>query len=112
VTHTLYLDREMEKVRREAGALQSNESTIEGQRTAAPPRVAPANPAPRGAVPQRESPAPARAAHTADLADDVRHLREEMTGLKRGLAAVQAELESTTVQLRGELDELIRQLGN
>jgi uncharacterized protein len=83
VTHALYLDQEMEKVRREASAMQSDEPSTEA------------------------SPSTPRPSHTSGdtLAEEIRRLRDE-------LSALRAEFESTTGQFRSELDELNRQLGN
>jgi hypothetical protein len=39
-------------------------------------------------------------------------LREEVANLQRELTALRSEFESVTEQLRGELAELNRQLGN
>lgn len=93
VTHALYLDREMEKVRREAGTA--------------------------GHVTAGDSPPPAitREPHVAapeapSLAEELRHLRDEVAAVKREFQATRADLESTAQQLRRELDELNQQLGN
>jgi uncharacterized protein len=109
VTHQLYLDQEMEKVRREASSLQVDERPTE------------AEPAPgawgregTAAKPWSTSPQlvetpraidPHRLSDNPTLADEVRRLRDD-------LAALRAEFESSTTQLRGELEELNRQLGN
>lgn len=83
VTHALYLDQEMEKVRREASDMQIDEPIAES------------------------SPLAQKPSHASDdmLADQIRRLRDE-------LSALRAEFELTTGQFRSELDELNRQLGN
>jgi uncharacterized protein YceH (UPF0502 family) len=107
VTHTLYLDREMEKVRREAGAaiVPSSASGSDGGVVAAAVRAAPP------AVAQSAS-AGGSAAASAGLANEVLRLREELAEVKREVHAVRAEIESVANELRGELAELNRQLGN
>jgi uncharacterized protein YceH (UPF0502 family) len=107
VTHTLYLDREMEKVRREAGTAQFEAEGDDPEPSAPPPRspapVAEHRPA---AAPSASAPADGR------LAAEVATLREELGNLKRELAAARAEFDSTAADLRRDLDELNRQLGN
>jgi uncharacterized protein YceH (UPF0502 family) len=105
VTHTLYLDREMDKVRREAATMASSVASSSAEpteRASAPPAAAPR--------PQSfAAPAPAhRAADDSELAQ----LRSDVATLQRELAAVRSEFESTTDELRRGLDELNRQLGN
>lgn len=105
VTHALYLDREMEKVRREAGAMHTEEPTSD--RHPAPERSAPAaSPAPRPAatveVPAKDDRASA----------DIAALREQLNTLKQELASTRQEFESVAAELRRDLDELNRQLGN
>ena len=48
----------------------------------------------------------------AGLETEVARLREEVAAVKRDLAAAQTEFELMARQLRDELDELNRQLGN
>jgi hypothetical protein len=45
-------------------------------------------------------------------ADELRELRNELADVKRDLLAARAEFDATAQQLRRELDELNRQLGN
>ncbi len=103
VTHTLYLDHEMEKVRREAGT-----STL-GTETLTKTPTSPRSTAELG----RE-----RHLHTApsqgddSLADELARLREELAAVKQDLVAVQQHFESTAQELRQSLDDLHRQLGN
>jgi uncharacterized protein YceH (UPF0502 family) len=117
VTHALYTDREMEKVRREA-------TTILGDDSADDFSIATPN-LPVGQ--SREMPLSSRipaVAHSAEsvaqhmplessiIADDLRKLREELAAIRRDFQAARAEFESTAQQLRRELDDLNRQLGN
>ena len=102
VTHALYRDQEMEKVRREASAFASSAGEdVENSPRATAPSVAP----------RVQSPA---APHSSDsgLAAEVAKLREEVAAMKREFASTVSEFESTTRQLREGLDELNRQLGN
>jgi uncharacterized protein YceH (UPF0502 family) len=117
VSHALYLDREMDKVRREAGALpahavdstQAEVSTERAGARAPSPSDArsPATSPPRPAVSAANS-----ASSSISFAADIAALREELNRLKQELAAVRAEFESTAGQVRRDLDELNRQLGN
>lgn len=119
VTHTLYLDREMEKVRREAGA------TAEAASAPSPP------PAPRPAPPSTPSPVPStpgvptasassanmasHASNSADLdelRDEITALRQELADLKRELHEARTELTTANDSLRHDLDQLNQQLGN
>jgi uncharacterized protein YceH (UPF0502 family) len=91
VTHTLYQERELDKVRREAATLGPSDVSQERETSVA---SVPA-PSPRtGADPE------------------LTRLREEVAALRREFTAVRAEFESTTEELRRELSELNRQLGN
>jgi hypothetical protein len=108
VTHCLYLDREMEKVRREAGAHAEVEQperagfpeTRRGEASAPPTQ----HNAPRAiAAPPAPSISPAL---------ELTAIRDELTTLRRELAATRAEFESITADLRRDLEELNRQLGN
>jgi uncharacterized protein YceH (UPF0502 family) len=102
VTHTLYRDQEMEKVRREAAAFSPSDAADEDEL----PRAAAPSAAPRvqsSAAPRLPDPG---------LAADVAKLREEIAAMKRDFAATVSDFESTTRELRDGLDELNRQLGN
>jgi uncharacterized protein YceH (UPF0502 family) len=105
VTHCLYLEREMEKVRREAGSehfAAAEETLAAHAASAAPPSVDRSEVAPtRPATPSVDRPA-------ADLTA----LRAEIGDLKQELAAARADFESAISDLRRDLDELNRQLGN
>jgi uncharacterized protein YceH (UPF0502 family) len=98
VTHTLYLEQELDKVRREAAALGTSDEP-EHRATSPPSAIVP-----------RVAPATVR--DESGLEAEVARLREEVAAVKRDLALAQAEFESTTRRLREELDELNRQLGN
>lgn len=101
VTHALFQDREMDKVRREAATLPAGSEPVEREPSASRPADAP--PRSQSAV---------QAASGSGLADELARLREEVAGLKRDLAEVRQESQSTAEELRRGLDELNRQLGN
>jgi uncharacterized protein len=108
VSHTLYLDREMEKIRREAGQGLTTESALKSDDGSRPT--------------VRPQPLPTREPHPGDnrsnsdgglnLAGDVRRLHDEFAELKRDVHAARAEFDAVAQQLRRELEELNRQLGN
>jgi uncharacterized protein YceH (UPF0502 family) len=103
LTHTLYQDRELDKVRREASALHvAGDESESSSHVAEPPR----------AVPQRVSPPAPTHFSGGQSNDQIAALREEVNNLKRELAAARAEFESTAAELRKDLAELNRQLGN
>jgi len=99
VTHALYLDHEMEKVRREAGSAH------------APPGVPPSPNVPRS---QREQISSGAAGHAdaTTIADELRRLQAELSAVKQELVAARAEFDNTAQELRQKLDNLNRQLGN
>jgi uncharacterized protein YceH (UPF0502 family) len=101
VTHALYLDQEMEKVRREAGATaatgEANSTTSEYQRTISLPAA---------------STIRAQAADQSALAGDLHRLQDELTELKQQLLDIRAEFDTTAQDLRRQIDDLNRQLGN
>jgi uncharacterized protein YceH (UPF0502 family) len=99
VTHTLYLDRELEKVRREAGAAHPAAAVDQGGWGEAPAN--PVKPAP-SARPPASDPSSA----------ELDSIREELATLKRELEATQSEFTMVTEELRRDLDQLNRQLGN
>jgi uncharacterized protein YceH (UPF0502 family) len=127
VTHALYLDREVEKVRREALGEPASEPASAGRPpgprapgASAGPTTMPAACAPPTASSQARSPtavtsqgvaasAPSDAAH---LARELQRLQQELTEVRREFLAARAEFESTAHDLRSQLDELNRQLGN
>lgn len=101
VTHTLYQEREMEKVRREAANMAPASDD------APPPvREAPASPRPVSVA----AAAPAVSSSAADA--EIGRLREEVATLRREFSATRSEFEAAVSELRRELDELNRQLGN
>jgi uncharacterized protein len=103
VSHALYQDRELDKVRREAALLHPAEPiSDEGDG----PTVS-ANSKAAAAPPQRTSGTGAEG-----LGAEVTRLRAELAALKLEFQAAQAEFASTAVELRRDLDELNRQLGN
>ncbi|HVT26901.1 MAG TPA: DUF480 domain-containing protein [Lacipirellulaceae bacterium] len=95
VTHTLYLERELEKVRREVGIAHAAGNVAE----------------PEPIAHEINSPA---AMHPVDgaLSDQIHSLKEEVQSLKRDLAIVRAEFQSVADKLRHDLIDLNRQLGN
>jgi uncharacterized protein len=108
ITHKLYLDREMEKVRREAGTMHAEESSPEMR---LPRSQAPSLPTPLPTQPAARVVSEPR--HESNSANgEMAALREQVNALKHELAEVRAELESTSSELRRDLDELNRQLGN
>jgi uncharacterized protein YceH (UPF0502 family) len=115
VTHTLYLDREMDKVRREAALLSTADGGAEvSSAPAAPVRPSMPMPTPTPAAPRPVVASSATIAHpgTSNIGPEFSKLREEIATLKREFEAARSEFESTTQELRRELDELNRQLGN
>lgn len=105
VTHTLYLDREMEKVRREAASSQfaaPHESNDDDE-----PSPMRSDPAPRRADTGRS-----QAADAPALAEELRRLRDELAAVKQALESARGEMDATATELRRELAELNRQLGN
>jgi uncharacterized protein len=104
VAHTLYLDRELEKVRREAAASAASQGAAEADdREPATPR-APA--------PIQNSPKPVAPAESNGLAEEIRRLRAEVGALRQQLDSARTEIDATTSQLREQLNDLNRQLGN
>jgi uncharacterized protein len=105
VSHALYQDRELDKVRREAHMMHGGDSSdgSEAVATVASPRPAAIPPRPVVVQPEMQS---------KGLEADVARLSEELAALKREFQATRTEFENTSTQLRHELDELNRQLGN
>ncbi len=102
LSHTLYLDREMEKVRREAGqhvAAGGSPAAIEEDNALSAAR--------RG-----ESPVSKATTGEPPVATQVDALRDELTTLRRELESARGEFTMITEELRRELDQLNRQLGN
>jgi len=103
VTHTLYQEREMDKVRREAAHMAPPSDDAPQVRDAAS-----ATPRPVAAVAPVTSPPGAVSARDSEIA----RLREEIAVLQRESAVTRSELESAIQDLRREFEELNRQLGN
>jgi uncharacterized protein len=95
VTHALYQERELDKVRRDAAAMgpvdppQQRETLVVAERS-------------QSAVASQRSEGDA----------ELTRLREELAALKREFAAVRSDFELTAEELRQGLAELNRQLGN
>lgn len=104
VTHTLYLDREVEKVRREAGV--ASMETVSG-----PPAAtnAVAHAPASSSVAQRPV---APAGEAAQLRGQLDTLRDELALLRRELDEARQEFTTTADTLRRDLDSLNEQLGN
>jgi uncharacterized protein len=96
VSHALYLDRELEKIRREAGSIQFAAAPTENAGDVEVPSV----------------PSIGEVSDDGNLGQEIEALREEIKNLKRELAAARTEFDSATGQLRREMDDLNRQLGN
>jgi uncharacterized protein YceH (UPF0502 family) len=104
LSHALYQDRELDKVRREAAAMHGDESAESNDSA-----VASTNTIPRSPAVMQPRPA---AMQPSGLEAEVGRLREELTALKREFEAARVEFETSTTELRGQLDDLNRQLGN
>ncbi|MEX2307251.1 MAG: DUF480 domain-containing protein [Pirellulales bacterium] len=97
VTHALYLEREMEKVRRELG------------HSAAP---APSMQTETFSTSATQAAPPVVTSDSAALREQLNSLRHELTTAKRELEAARSEFATTAEELRRDLEELKRQLGN
>lgn len=108
VTHTLYLDREMEKVRREAGAMAS----VEAPSTSAALKTL----QPASTLSSASRPVPAQLSTSGTdvnlLQNRLDALHDEVSELKREFHEVRTELATTVESLRRELEVLNQQLGN
>ncbi|MCI0333416.1 MAG: YceH family protein [Planctomycetes bacterium] len=105
VTHSLYLDREMEKVRREAGHVAAGGPPAAsggwGRAGGEPPE-----PAVSRSIDSRDS-------YGAEpLREQLDSLRDELAAVKRELEAARSEFATVTEELRRDFDTLNRQLGN
>jgi uncharacterized protein YceH (UPF0502 family) len=113
VTHALHLDREMDKIRREAGqaasAVEADEGDMAGQ---APEHRTSESPSPKPAAPRTAPIAKTQPTEGANWAEQIAALRTEINDLRQELASTREKLESAAEKLREELGELNRQLGN
>ena len=100
VTHALYLDRELEKVRREAGAVQSA-STMR-----APPQQETSDTLPSAAMSLADAP------DVTAFSEEVNSLRNELAALRHEFEAARHEFAATADALRRDFDQLNQQLGN
>jgi uncharacterized protein YceH (UPF0502 family) len=91
VTHSLYLDEQIEKLRQQYAAAPTIDRSASLPTVSAPPAVANAD--------------------ASRLSEEIDRLREEVAAVKREFVAMRSEIESTSQQLRHDLDELNRQLG-
>jgi uncharacterized protein YceH (UPF0502 family) len=109
LTHNLYLDREWDKVKRDVGGAGQQEAAPPAERTVPVERQStrPASPQAGRTTFNAHSPPDA-----VEFTETLGGLREEIESLKRELASVRAEMDSSTQSLREELAELNRQLGN
>jgi uncharacterized protein YceH (UPF0502 family) len=113
VTHALYLDREQEKVHREAGLL-SAASAVRLQEAGTDDIRSPI------AHGHADDPPPDRgtksivtpSSDVTNLMQQLQQMQNELAGLKRDLLAARGEFENQAEELRRGLDELNRQLGN
>jgi uncharacterized protein YceH (UPF0502 family) len=111
VTHALYLEHEMEKVRREAGMHASKEEVAVD--FGKPTRVATERIHIQNRAESSAAPPPNRVAmDESSLAGDLRRIQEELSELKQQFLAARAEFENTAQDLRRQIDDLNRQLGN
>ncbi|HEY4234241.1 MAG TPA: DUF480 domain-containing protein [Lacipirellulaceae bacterium] len=103
VSHALYQDRELDKIRREAAAMHGDAlSSHEDEAT-------PAHVGPKAVAAPAQRNSDVRA---SGWEAEVAQLRGELAELKREFQAARDELTSTAAELRRGLDELNRQLGN
>jgi uncharacterized protein YceH (UPF0502 family) len=104
VTHAMFLEREMDKVRREAGdaALVGAGAEFQARGGDALSSFAPT-------AGSRES---SSFREAENLADEIQQLRDEVSAVKNSLEATRSEFESTAEELRRILVDLNRQPGN
>jgi uncharacterized protein YceH (UPF0502 family) len=114
ITHALYLEREQEKVHREAGLLPHASSGARSHEDAAHESALTVAHK-TGAVDTSVGatrPTASPTSDAADLAQQLQQLQNELAGVKRELLAARGEFEAQAQELRRGLDELNRQLGN
>jgi uncharacterized protein YceH (UPF0502 family) len=116
VTHALFVERELDKVRREAGLTQPALVNASGDDGSSETRQLTS-----ASVVHRDSArrdqgvtraAPGVSPDAANLAAQVQRLEQELADVKGELVAMRSQLDSTLEQLRRDLAELNRQLGN
>jgi uncharacterized protein YceH (UPF0502 family) len=114
ITHALYLEREQEKLHREAGLLlhassaaRSPEDDVHESPSTIPHKTREVDTSVRATRPMAPP-----ASDTANLAQQLQQLQNELAGLKRDLVAARGEFEAQAEDLRRGLDKLNRQLGN
>jgi uncharacterized protein YceH (UPF0502 family) len=114
ITHALYLEREQEKMQREAGMLlsaaQATRPPAEGTEEHAVPlarNLDDVEPSSRRATSTLAPPSDAN-----NLMHQLEQLHDEVAELKRDLHAARSEFEAKSEELRRGLDELNRLLGN
>jgi uncharacterized protein YceH (UPF0502 family) len=114
VTHALFLERELEKVQREAGLAQPLSPTTDRHSgVGAMPAVSlTRQEASTAGSDSGTNSAVASSSAAADVFHELQLLRAELTSVKRELADARGEFAGTAAELRRELDDLNRQLGN
>ncbi len=98
VAHALYLNREMEKVRREAGSEQTASA-------------APTSPI-TSPVRTESTPTAGPTSDAGKLVEQLDSLHDDVATLKKELQAVRDEFTASAERLRHDLDQLNQQLGN
>jgi hypothetical protein len=117
VTHALFLERELDKVRRDVGlALRPTESSWADGGASESRRLSTAPPVHINTSSGNERHDADRPvtemADTAHLFEQLQRLQQELADVKGELLATRTQFESTLELLRRDLTELNRQLGN
>jgi uncharacterized protein YceH (UPF0502 family) len=116
VTHALYLERELDKVRRDAGLTQPASAAAYHDDESAEAHLAAttADAHHRSVSSDHGGPgrAPTRSLEAANLSAQVQHLEQELADVKSELLSIRTEFNSTLQLLQRDLAELNRQLGN
>jgi uncharacterized protein YceH (UPF0502 family) len=107
VTHALYLEQEMEKIRREAGAHAGIEAYAPSGEMAAATGASH-----RGTSSAALAPNRMQSADENSVRDDLSRLQDELTELKQQFLAARSDFENSVQDLRSQIDDLNRQLGN
>lgn len=113
ITHTLYLDREIEKLQREAGQLSAS-SASPAVATVSHGSASHAAAVATSLPPSRPAPASSGTEpnEIAALREEVSSLRAELLAVRREFESAKAEQTTATDEIRRDLDQLNRQLGN